>query len=108
MQKKTTILIIIIAAILVLGSVLVAAAITAEQKRCLVWRQVESKGTGATPGEYYINVLPLDGEQYGLALPVDGDTYSFMKVNQSYNFYCHTSIWQNWKCQFSYECGEMG
>ena len=102
MERKTKIMVVMAAIAIVLGIALLIGSITTHEK-CLVWRNVEEKMNISQTEGYFIAITdsPLS-----LMLPVDSDTYSFVKVNQSYNFYCHISLGQDWKCHFSYECGE--
>ena len=75
-----------------------------ESEKCLVWQTVNEK----------INQENLQSSDYNLALnesnlliPVDKDTYDWVKVGQSYNFYCSKGVFREWKCSASYECAEM-
>jgi len=101
MEKKKLIWVILVVAVLVLGAVMVLGTFT-KQQQCLVWKNVEKKFES---GGY--NVI-ITETPLSMVLPVDNETYSFVDVGQSYNFYCYKSIFQDWKCHTSYECGEMG
>jgi hypothetical protein len=100
MEKWTAFKVITAIVALVVGASLLTMSITKEQ-RCYVWKNVDEK----IQYNGYNVAIVVKGT--GLMIPVDSDTYSFVKVNQSYNFYCKKNLLQNWGCHQSYECEEI-
>jgi hypothetical protein len=75
-----------------------------QEEKCLIWQKVDEK----------IDQKNLQSSDYNLALnesntliPVYKDTYDWVKVGQSYNFYCSKGVFGEWICSASYECAEM-
>lgn len=91
--------ILLLMAIVALSLILLGSV--THQEKCLVWKNVEEKF------ESNGNFIAITDQPLPMLLPVDNETYSFVKVNQSYNFYCDKSLLRDWKCHTSYECGEM-